>query len=125
VNKRNVQKVIAMVKDASPEVILRAAALCDGHSILDPKGFIDAGVPQPVVEYLTHTHQSDGSPKGTIFTDGQPVEELRGIYGLDALRFFASALGVEYRRAMGRGFEAANIQIALRQHFHPSGKPAV
>ena len=57
--------------------------------------------------------------KGTIYVKGQPVKELAGIYGLDLLRFLASALGVEYRQAMGRGFEAQNIQMALRQHLTP------
>jgi len=45
------------------------------------------------------------------------VRELTGVYGLDLLRFLASALKIEYRRAMGRGFEAQNIKSALQAHF--------
>jgi len=57
--------------------------------------------------------------KGTIFVNGQPVEERAGVYGLDLLRFIASVLGVEYQQALGLGFEAQNIMFALRQHLTP------
>ncbi len=111
------QQIVGLTKACSSEVILRAASLCDGHSILKPEAFIDAGFPQVVVEHMTRKYRSDGSPKGTLFVGGQPVKELTGIYGLEMLRFLAGALGVEYRDAIGRGFEAQNIQIALKQHF--------
>jgi hypothetical protein len=111
------QELVDLVKQCGPEVILRAASRCDGHSILKPEAFIDAGLPAAVVEHLTTTYRSDGTFKGTIFVDGQAVKELRGVYGLDALRFLARALGVEYRGAIGRGFEAQNIRAALKQHF--------
>lgn len=119
------QQLVDAVRRCGPEVILRAAGRCDGHSILKPEALTDAGLPSAVVEHLTATYRSDGTPKGTIFVDGEPVKELRGVYGLDVLRFFASALGVEYRDAIGRGFEAQNIQTALRRHFEAgSPKPA-
>ena len=111
------QQLVDLVKQCDPEVILRAASRCDGHSILKPEALTDAGLPAPVVEHLTVTHRSDGTPKGTIFVDGQPMKELQGVYGLHALRFLASALGVEYRDAIGRGFEAQNIQAALHLHL--------
>lgn len=103
-----------------------AVRRCDGHSILKPEALVEAGLPPAVVEHLTTTHRSDGTPKGTIFVAGRAVKELGGVYGLDALRFFASALGVEYRDAIGRGFEAQNIQTALHEHFRatPTKPPA-
>lgn len=110
-------KVIEAIRDCSPEVILRAASRCDGHSIFKPEAFIDAGLPNDVVSYITHTYKSDGSPKGTIFVNGAPVKDLQGVYGLDLLRLIANALGVQYRSAIGRGFEAQNIQQALKVHF--------
>ncbi len=112
--------VIDLVKQCSPETILRAASLCDGHSVLKPDAFTEAGLPAEVVEHVTREYRSDGTPKGTLFVNGRAVESLTGVYGLDLLRFLASALGVEYRPALGRGFEATNIVSALRQHFHPT-----
>ncbi len=112
------ERSAALVRTLPREVVLKAANHCSGHNILDPKAFSDAGVPAEVVTHLTRIYKSDGSPKGSIFVDGQPVKSPEGIYGLDALRFFASALGVEYSDAIGRGFEAANIHRALQSHFH-------
>jgi acyl CoA:acetate/3-ketoacid CoA transferase len=120
---RDAKRLTEQVRQLSPDVILKATGLCDGHSIMKPEAFTDAGLPAEVVKHLTHTYKSDGSPKGTIFVKGKPVKELSGVYGLDMLRFIASALGVEYRQAMGRGFEAQNIQIALRQHFASTTSP--
>jgi len=123
VKRRDYQQLADAVRRCGPEVILRAAGRCDGHSILKPEALADAGLPPAVVEHLTTTHRSDGTPKGTIFVAGQPVAELRGVYGLDALRFLAAALGVEYRDAIGRGFEAQNIQAALRRHLGETESP--
>ena len=121
--KREIERLVQLVQQAGPETILRAAGLCDGHSILKPQPFIEAGLPQEVVAHLTRTYRSDGSPKGTIFVQGRPVAELEGVYGLDLLRFLATALGVEYRQALGRGFEAQNIRHALKLHFDPPSRP--
>ena len=121
-NPKAYQKLVEQVRALPAEVIVTAAGRCDGHSILKPEAFLDAGLPKPVVDHLTRNHSSDGSPKGTIFVNGQPVKQLIGVYGLDMLRFLANALDVEYRDAIGRGFEAQNIQAALHQHF-ASRKP--
>ena len=115
---------VQLIKQCPPEVILQAASRCDGHTILKPEAFTDVGLPPEITLLFTRTYKSDGSPKGTIFVKGQPVKTLAGVYGLDLLRFIASALGVEYRQAMGRGFEAQNIQIALRQRLTPLIKSA-
>ncbi|HEY8684787.1 MAG TPA: hypothetical protein VIO57_04195 [Chloroflexota bacterium] len=116
-NNRNFQHLIALVRQCDPASILKAASRCDGHTIFKPQAFLDAGLPNEIVEHVTRKHGSDGSPKGTIFVDGQPVTALTGVYGLDLLRFLATALNVEYRSAIGRGFEAQNIQSALHAHF--------
>ena len=116
-------RLVELVRQLPADVVLRIASLCDGHSILKPQAFADAGLPDQVVQHLTRTYRSDGSPKGTIFVDGQPVPELQGIYGLDCLRFLADGLDVSYRRALGRGFEASNIRTALAEHFtHPTDR---
>ena len=105
------------VRRCGRRAVLRAAAACDGHTILDPRVLVDAGVPAEVVAHLTRTHRSDGTFKGTILSGGGPVAQVRGVAGLDALRLFADALGVRYRRAYGRGSEAHNIRTALARHF--------
>ena len=119
--KKDLQKLIELVRALPKDVVLKAAYRCDGWTIFKPEAFLDAGLPKEVVDYVTHTHGSDGSPKGTIFVEGEPVKALTGVYGLDLLRFLANALDIEYRRAMGRGFEAQNIQAALKQHCESTG----
>ncbi len=111
-----------LTRACDPQVILRAAGHCDGHTIFKPGLFTKAGLPADVVEHFTRVYKSDGSPKGTIFVNGQPVKSLRGVSGLDLLRFLADALDVEYRSAFGRGSEAQNIRIALRQKLAGSGE---
>ena len=118
--QKDYQKLIEQVRALPAETILAAADQCDGHTIFKPQAFIDVGLPQSVVDHCTTTHSSDGSPKGTIFVEGHPVKELSGVYGLDLLRFLANALGVDYAAAIGRGFEAWNIQTALRQRLAAS-----
>lgn len=109
--------MVEQIRHLPPEVILKAASRCDGHTIFKPEAFTNDGLPEDVVSYITHTYKSNGSPKGTIFVAGEAVKELKGVYGLDLLRLLASALNVTYQSAMGRGFEARNIQHALQQHF--------
>jgi hypothetical protein len=116
-SKKAWERSAAIVRTLPGEVILKAAGHCGGHNILDPKAFLEAGIPPDVVTHLTRTYKSDGSPKGSIFVRGQAVKSLEGIYGLDALRFFAAALDVKYKDAIGRGFEASNIHVALRLHY--------
>ena len=116
-NRKQYQRIVDQVRALPKEMILAAAYRCDGHTIFKPQEFLDAGLPQAVVDHVTHTYKSDGSPKGTIFIDGQPVKQLAGVYGLDLLRFLAAALGVEYADAIGRGSQAQHIQAPLKRHF--------
>ena len=62
-SKRTWERSAAIVRTLPGEVILKAAGHCSGHNILDPKAFSDAGIPAEVVEYLTRTYKSDGSPR--------------------------------------------------------------
>ena len=110
-----------LVRQTEPAAILRASAMCDGHSILNPQALVDVGLPEPLVQQLTHTHDSDGTHKGTIQQAGQPVAEVRGVYGLHLLEFLAGALGVSYRQCLGRGSQARAIQQALLDHFERQG----
>jgi len=90
------------------------AGMCDGHGILDPQALVDAGLPAEVADQLTVVHRSDGTPKGTLYRNGQPASAIEGVYGLHLLEFLAGALGVEYRRCLGRGSQACAIQQAIQ-----------
>lgn len=118
------QRLVESLLQCGPEVILKAADLCDGHSIFDPQAFLEAGLPAEVVDHVTRTYQSDpSSPKSTLFVHGQPVAEVSGVYGLDLLRFLAQALGVQHAPALGRGYEARRLQAALHAHFRDLAVP--
>ena len=112
-----VQKTIC---DTDPEVLWRVATMCDGHGILDPQQLVDAGLHEQAVSYFTEKLKSDGTPKGTIFVEGQPVDSLDGVYGLRLLEAIAGALNVTYPSFMGRGYQARAIQAALRTHLQPN-----
>lgn len=114
------QRAATSLREVPRGVILKTGSLCNGHNIIKPHALLDAGLPVDVVEQVTVTHQSDGTSKGTLYVDGQPVEQLTGVHGLDMLEFMASALGVKYRQCMGRGFQASAIREALYQHFNAS-----
>jgi len=87
----------------------------DGHSIFDPNLLVSFGVPEAVVSAYTIEHHSGGSPKEMIFNGGGVVRGVVGVYGLDFMRGLAGSLGVTWRGAMGRGWEARNIAEAVRQ----------
>ena len=116
-SKNRFTHISELVSQCDPAAILRAAELCDGHTVFKPDAFLDAGLPGEVVEHCTRTYRSDGTPKGTVFVNGQPVAELRGVYGLDLLKFLAAALNVDYPSALGRGFQARAIRAALKAHL--------
>lgn len=103
-----------LIRDTDPAVLWRIAEMCDGHGIIDPRKLIEAGLAEETVSYFTETLRSDGTPKGTIFVDGKPVDSLDGVYGLRLLEAIASALNVTYPSFMGRGYQARAIQAALR-----------
>ena len=107
-----------LIRQLPSQTLLNVARLCDGHTILSPERLIDAGLPNEIVAAVTTTYRSDtASPKTTIFVDGQPVEQVRGIYGLDLLQRLAGSLGVTYRACYGRGSQAAAIREAIYEHY--------
>ncbi|MGB0766268.1 MAG: hypothetical protein ACPGYV_01005 [Phycisphaeraceae bacterium] len=106
-----------LIRETDPDVLWRIAQMCDGHGIIDPRKLIETGLDEQAVSYFTETLKSDGTPKGTIFVDGQPVDSLEGVYGLRLLEAIASALDVTYPSFMGRGYQARAIQETLRAHL--------
>ncbi len=73
-SKQTAGRLADMIRGTPADVILKAASICDGHSIFDPQAFLDTGLPAPIVSYLTITHHSESwSPKSMILRDGVPL----------------------------------------------------
>lgn len=97
------------VNDPTNEQAVRdALAFCDGdgHSIVAPEAFpMLAG--SGLVEMLTRTIHSDGTPKGTIIgPDGTIRDHVDGITTLSMQETIADMLGVPRPPLSGRGFRA-------------------
>lgn len=104
-----------------PHIVLAAAELCDGHTIMAPQAFLDVGVPQEMVERCTTIYESDFSnPKYTISgPDGKPVNQMSGIYGLDALSTMIRDFGIVAPAKFGRGSQAYVWRDELKKHLEP------
>lgn len=100
-------------------VVLAAADICDGHTIFDPKAFLEVGVPQELVDRCTNVYESDpGDYKQSIFDpDGKLVNQMHGIYGLDALASMIRDFKLSAPDKMGRGFQAQVWKEALHKHL--------
>jgi hypothetical protein len=100
------------------KTVLAAADICDGHTIFDPKAFLDVGVPQELVDRCTTVYESNPSDyKQTIFDpEGKLVNQMRGIYGLDALASMIRDFNITAEQKLGRGFQAQVWKEALHKH---------
>ena len=67
------------------------------------------------------SHKSDASsPKSTIYSNGYPVESLRGWYTLDVLWSIARGIDADTEDAaskMGRGFQAQALYRAIARRL--------
>jgi len=108
--------------DIPAHIVLAAADICDGHTIFDPQAFLDVGVPQELIDRCTNVYESNfADPKYTISgPDGAPVNQMSGIYGLDALESMVRDFKLEYEPKLGRGFQARVYQEALHKHLDPN-----
>lgn len=102
--------------EAQREQILALAPELDGHTIF--KTSILQDFPVELQNRFTREHVSNtGDPKGTLFKDGRVLPKLTGVYGLQVLEGICNDLGLEYRRCMGRGFQAQECKAAIAKHF--------
>ena len=115
---RTAHVVAGLIRCCEPTILRTVIDRCGGHGILDPQRLIAAGLDRRIVEHYTDTLRSDGSPKGSIFVDGKPVDELRGVYSLTLLEGIARARGVAYPASLGRGSQARAIKSALQVHLN-------
>lgn len=105
-------------KDLPIDVLKTVADMCDGHSILKPEALVEAGVPQKLVDKYTETLESDFSdPKSTIFGEnGEPIAELRGVYGYRVLQRIVGELNLQAGNYLGRGFQANAWKRAISEY---------
>jgi hypothetical protein len=90
----------------------------DGHTLWGADADFFKGVPKEIMDSVTHTHKSDGTGKGSIFVNGEVVEELHGVYGLDILWRLAKETGSDTTHAggmFGRGSQARALTQAIRE----------
>ena len=88
----------------------------DGHTLWTAEGVAEeTGVPISVVKRWERVHESDGSYKGSIWSDGTMVDEVRAVYSLDAVESVAFDLGITSdlrgRSFRGRALCQSIIQI--------------
>jgi hypothetical protein len=84
----------------------------DGHTLFSPEHYAPHFSKEELEEAgLIEVHQSDGTPKGTIFaSDGTIIEKLEAVYNLEFLYWVARQVGVtESVRSMGRGSQAQEL----------------
>lgn len=105
--------------DIPKDIVLAAAELCDGHTIMAPKAFEEIGVPPAMVSRCTSIYESDFSnPKYTISgPDGKPVNQMQGIYGLDALSSMIRDFGIIAPAKFGRGSQAYVWRDEIKKYF--------
>lgn len=90
----------------------------DGHTIWEADADFFSGMPEEFMGSVTETLKSDGSPKGTIWRDGEAVDEMQGVYGLTLLWRLARLIGADmdkHDQLMGRGFRACALTEAIRE----------
>ena len=89
----------------------------DGHGLYDPAFLVQEGVPQKLVESVTHTYESGSDYKSTIFKDGNVIAETTAIYSLTLYRAIAGSLGLAHSKMSGRGFEARDLDRRIHEHL--------
>lgn len=107
------------------KVVLAAAELCDGHSIMIPAALRKVGVPKELVAAHTRVFKSDfNDPKSTIFDNktGKPVKEMKGVYGLEVLDDIVRQLNLPCKDFFGRGSQAREYQRVITEHFATAGQ---
>ena len=50
----------------SKETIQNFMAMADGHTLFNPEAFVEAGLPQKIVDQFTRTHRSKRTPNYSV-----------------------------------------------------------
>lgn len=111
------QNSVEWVTKLNPDVVEKIIDVIagDGHTIFDPKAFLEEEIPKEIVDRFTVVHKSGDTPKSKIFGDHGVYESLRGVYGLDMLQGIAEQLNLSgWGHLTGRGFRARRVTEVLR-----------
>jgi hypothetical protein len=100
-------------------VVADVVGFCDGHSILSPKAFTEAGVPAELVACYEATYKSD--PADWLHqisdADGNPVDQVAGVYCLTILEEINRDLGLPGSFFSGRGARATHMKAQILEHL--------
>ena len=94
----------------------------DGWTVFDASDELFDNMPEDLKSKATRTYKSDGTPKGSIWKDGQIVPQMEGIYALDLMGLLAvhvDADTTEARQKMGRGFRSRALAKAIKVKLAP------
>jgi len=84
---------------------------------------VDKDVVEDLVESLFRKLIDEGKeiagyhPKYSIFVNGEIVDEMEAVYGLDLMRAVISDLGLKFDSKMGRGFQYSSYCKAVQGYI--------
>ena len=99
----------------------------DGHTIFNPRWFIDNGLTRDFVGKYIQVHKSGNEPKEKIIVNGKVVDELSGVYELDILYGIAELIDADTsvtshkksNHKLGRSNQAEQLVKAIHNVVHP------
>ncbi len=92
-----------VVRKTPTDILLKVVGSINGHSVYDPKQFLEIGLDAGVVKHFTRTYTSDGTVKGSLFDgSGYITPSLSGVSGLSLMEFLADCFGISTWK-IGRG----------------------
>lgn len=94
----------------------------DGWTIFNAEDELFDNLSDDIRKRATKTHKSDGSPKGSIWVDGEIKPQMEGIYALDLMWILAEEVGADVERAGmmgGRGFCSMALAEAINRKLAP------
>ena len=94
----------------------------EGWTIFDANDELFDNLPDDLKTKAKRVYKSDGTPKGSIWKDGEIQPQMEGIYALDLMGLLAmhvDADTTEARQKMGRGFRSSALAKAIREKLAP------
>lgn len=111
------EHIAQLIRETDVEVLKKAIDV-DGHTIYHPDKFLEAGLGKEIVDAFTEEHQSGDEAKSTIFgNEGEQLDAVKGVYGLDLLIFIAQQFKVTSWK-LGRGSAAAHLRQQLLEKWN-------